>query len=346
MRHTKQANTFRSGDIATIAISSGVLTLTSAYTIVQAQTGTADDLATINVSITDVANTDKFLVILEADSGDTITLKHGTGNITLLSGADLALGSGERILLFGNQTDGFTDIETSGGAGGGSAAPTDAEYLTTALNGTLSAEVVIPGLAGSPDIEGAAGGGVEREFDNSGGAAATWSTAPLNEDFDTTAKSHWYIEFDNTTATEKIGTFSWSPAGAFDARMKITGIGYDAQNMTAVSAGLHIGDSDNSDRLLVTVLGGASGIQAATYTAATYTQRGSTEPAQDTETIWLRITRDGSNNCSFYFSRNGLVWELIATQSFTLTVANIGLRLFSSSATNAHILVDWLRTDV
>lgn len=224
-------------------------------------------------------------------------------------------------------------------------APT-AEFITSAASGGLSAEVVIPSFAGSPDIEGSSGGGaIDREFDNSGGTLFTWDTSPLAEDIDTTAKSYYYVQFDSTTATDKIGTLAWSPgSGAFDARCKIA-LGSD-QTATSINGdvGLHIGDSGNSNRISLTV--DTTTIEAFTYAAAAYTQRGSTHAIDSTDFIYLRIVRDGSNNVSFYFSKNGIIWKLIATQSFTLTIANIGIRVTNGTTTDSYCILDWLRTDV
>lgn len=231
-------------------------------------------------------------------------------------------------------------------AGGGSGAPTTAKYITTASDGTLSAEVVIPGLAGSPDIKGAGGAGTAEEFD-SGASPLTWGSAPATEDVNTTILSHLYLK--STATGENLGTKAWSPAGAFDARCKVL-LGNDS-NANYCDIGLHIGESGNTSRLLihqaVDVANLRANIQANTYATGSYTQRGSTWLNMPLNgPIYFRITRDGSNNCSFYWSTNGFLWQLVATQSFTLTVANIGFRIDQGAATAAYYAVDWLRTDV
>lgn len=109
---------FRSADIATIPIASGVLTITSAMVIAQAESGTADDIATITPDIESINATDRYFVMIEADAGDTLTLKHGTGNLTLKGAADIELTGGQRALLFGSATLGFTDFAVSSASGG------------------------------------------------------------------------------------------------------------------------------------------------------------------------------------------------------------------------------------
>lgn len=228
-------------------------------------------------------------------------------------------------------------------AGGG--APTTAEYVTTAADGTLSAEVVIPGLAGSPDVAGVGGAGTAREF-KSGDTAPTWSSAPAATDVGTTLASHLYVE--NNASTELRGLYNWSPAGAFDARTKVTGIGSD-DSATGGAFGLLITSSGDSNRLLLELehSGGSSQYVIAAYTyAGSYSPVGSSWSLTGANDAYLRITRDGSNNVSFWVSSRGTAWQKIYTGSFTLTVANLGFRSTGHATGITHVFVDWLRTDV
>lgn len=234
--------------------------------------------------------------------------------------------------------------------GGTTGAPTDAEYVTTAANGTLSAEANIPGLAGHPDRNAIGGAGTSEEYDTST-TGLSWDNTPTTVDSDTTIPSHLYIRA-ATINQACIGTKSWSPAGAFDARCKIT-FGLEDVTTGTHQIGIHIGDSGNSNRVTVnfeytTGSPVSCSVKAYTYASATYTQRGQTFSVPFGAPFYLRITRDGSNNVSFWFSLNGLVWMLIATQSFTFTVANIGFRTSVPNNSGAVVTtaVDWLRTDV
>jgi len=85
-------------------------------------------------------------------------------------------------------------------------------------------------------------------------------------------------------------------------------------------------------------------IQAFTYAASTYTQRGATNTGMS-NSVYLRIVRDGSNNNSFYWSADGITWILVATQALTYTAANAGLRLTPGSITTT-VACDWIRSDV
>jgi hypothetical protein len=231
------------------------------------------------------------------------------------------------------------------GAGGGGGAPTTSEYITSASDGGLSNEVVIPGLAGSADRAGIGGAGVAYEFD-SGASPLTWSAAVDTETVDSTFPSHLYIQDNGAAAT--MGTYSWSPAGAFDIRCKMS-FGTEAGTAAvAPAAGLLVSNSDDSLRLLIEFEFDATNdryyINGYTYAASTYTKRGASI-LYVPNTMYIRLVRDGSNNCSFYTSTDGMCWHLIATQSHTLTVAKAGLSLSAASIT-INVAVDWIRSDV
>lgn len=227
--------------------------------------------------------------------------------------------------------------------GGAAPAPADATYITSAANGTLSAEIVIPRMAADADIAGAGGAGTSEEYDTAT-TGLTWNNTPTTVDSNTTILSHLYMLCQADT-TERLGTKAWSPAGAFDVRCKVMG-GWNASGAIAI-IGLHIGNSDNSIRLMTQITSATTGysVQAYTYASGTYTGRGSAWTVAMNQ-VYLRITRDGSNNCSFYWSSNGLVWQFVATQAHTLTVANLGFRLLSSASGTVVAAVDWLRTSV
>lgn len=232
---------------------------------------------------------------------------------------------------------------------GGGGAPTTAEYLTTASDGTLSAEVNIPGLAGSADISGAAGGGSpSNEFDSSTDPFTWAPSAPNTHNADTTILSHFYIKQtgDSTTRT---GLISWAPAGAFDIRMKVSA-GFDDLS-SFFNIGLFVCNSSGNSgdgALLLFGLNSAGTpwkVHAYTMVGGTITQRGTTVTGLPSE-VYLRIARDGSNNNSFYVSCDGKLWVLIATQALTYTVASIGVRTNEGNSSAYYAAIDWLRTNV
>lgn len=226
--------------------------------------------------------------------------------------------------------------------------PTTTPYVTTAADAGLSAEVVIPGFAGSADIKGAAGGGTSHEFD-SGETAPTWiADAPAVTDIGTTFKSHFYAKV--TDGAVRFALWSWSPAGDFDARCCV-----DVELLTYTATpdmfiGLIIVNSDRSVqsilRLIIHTFGGwIKKVQAFTYASSTYTQRG-TDWALIQPMVYLRMTRV-SGTFTFYWSVNGLTWTPIASQALTITVSHIGFWFGGdATVTDGRAIADWLRTDV
>jgi hypothetical protein len=94
-----------------VTISGGVVTVTRAYAELNAQTGSSDDLDTITI-------TDGKFAFLRAATGDTITLKHGTGNISCIGNADIAISGNDTVLIFSDGSQvGVIGDAGSGGAG-------------------------------------------------------------------------------------------------------------------------------------------------------------------------------------------------------------------------------------
>lgn len=91
-------------DSATPVISSGAISISKSAARVNAESGTVDDLDTINVS---AGVTDGFLLLLTAAAGDTITIiGDGSGNIKTQRGTDLVLTEETTVLLRYSETDG------------------------------------------------------------------------------------------------------------------------------------------------------------------------------------------------------------------------------------------------
>lgn len=222
---------------------------------------------------------------------------------------------------------------------------------TYVSNGLLHLYEKVPTGISPADRAGVGGAGTSEEWDTST-TGLTWTSSPTTVDSNTTVAGHLYID-NQADTTERLGLKAWAPgSGAFDARLGrvLVGANTSAANVS-VAFGLIITDSGNSNRLRVNMSynysTGQSAVAAYTYASSSYTQRGSSAtflpPGMP---IYLRITRDGSNNCSFYWSMNGVLWNFIATQSFTLTIANIGLIAAGNATAGFQAATDWIRTSV
>lgn len=101
------ASLWKLGSAQAATLSSDAFTMTKSYAILTSQSGTADDLATIN------GGSGNVFIVLQPASGHTITVKNGTGNIFLNAGADYALSGDKTLLLFYDGTN-WADLDTLG----------------------------------------------------------------------------------------------------------------------------------------------------------------------------------------------------------------------------------------
>lgn len=88
-----------------LTIVSGVVTMTQMFHTIAAESGTTDDLDTISISTALNLGTYRPMLVLIADSGDTITVKHGTGNIVLNAAGDFSLTAAKMLLLIYDGTN-------------------------------------------------------------------------------------------------------------------------------------------------------------------------------------------------------------------------------------------------
>lgn len=107
----------------------GTVTPTTATFIIAAQSGTADDLD--NVLTTNFV--DGATLKVKADAGDTITLKHGTGNITTDTGLDYELTDEAYVEL--DVTSSGVTLRRGGGGGEPNFLATASSAPTTDKNG-------------------------------------------------------------------------------------------------------------------------------------------------------------------------------------------------------------------
>jgi hypothetical protein len=88
--HQVHAVNYRAPTILTLA--TGVVTITQRLHIIAAETGTTDDIDTILIGYDSVSMNGYTywpVLCIRADAGDTVTLKHGTGNLDLPGDADI-----------------------------------------------------------------------------------------------------------------------------------------------------------------------------------------------------------------------------------------------------------------
>lgn len=80
-------------DKTNIGITSGTANVTGSYHVLEAQTGITDDLDTLNGGVTGQ------IVVLTADTLDTIHIRHAVGNINIANESNVSLTSDEHLVL-------------------------------------------------------------------------------------------------------------------------------------------------------------------------------------------------------------------------------------------------------
>lgn len=269
------------------------------------------------------------------------TAKEATGSATRAAGAFgqvLTTGTDTVCLIWG------VPDATAGGGG----APTDAQYVTGASHASLSAELEIPKFLSDIDVPGTLGGSFAEEFGDTT-TGLTWDPSAPTTDEHTTVLHHLYATWADATA--RYGYQTWAPTGAFEAIAKLT-VGADGD---VASGGLFITDSaaigSATGALVlfeVDITGATMQVKAFTDASGTFTQRGSTWAVGMRDYMYVKITRDASNNLGLYFSANGRSgsWVRIASQALTFTVAKIGVRLAATSTGTHYFICDYIRGKV
>ncbi|MBK8035289.1 MAG: hypothetical protein IPK17_38455 [Chloroflexi bacterium] len=133
-----------------LTIASGVVTApaTTCFITIAAQTGTADDLDTATVIGA------PRIILLQADTGDTIAVKHNTGNIKLNGGADFSLSGDKTLALFWDGTN-LADVGAGGSASSSTLPAFGAGIVKTLASGVATAgsdrHLIIAAESGTAD---------------------------------------------------------------------------------------------------------------------------------------------------------------------------------------------------
>lgn len=284
-------------------------------------------------------------------SGYTQATARLLGRTTASSGAIEEISVGSGLTLSGGS------LSATGGGGG---APTTTPYVTAAADGSLSAEVVIPGLAGSPDR--AAGGGNDDEFDttDSSDPMTGWTTlgSPTAHDMNSTAKSHYYVKRTGGASAAWSGIIKAVPSMPFTVTAKMAAM---LEIPTSNSlAGLVLGEASPGKLLtysLINYLGRWCLFPQLWTNPTTYnTSMGTSYPLSSAwgdagvvkvggPPIWLRLVVNSSSSVDFFWSMDGLLFnqhQLAQNPAFTIGTVGLGVERGGNSKDIAA-LFDWIR---
>jgi hypothetical protein len=234
-----------------------------------------------------------------------------------------------------------------GGAGG---APDDAEYVVATADGDLSGEIVIPSMAGHPDIKPSSPNTEDDEFDSSS-LDVKW-TETINtanaSDIDTTWKSWIFVDFTGDQAYQIDQDYAPGAATAFSITVKGT-LAPSANYGGLLLACRNAGDTETVRAQIAynSSSGDPMKFQLDTQDAGSYTFARKSITMPRVNTVYIHLQRDASDNWRAWISIDGLAFYPCGTvynKSFTVAAFNIALNQ-QGSTSPMRCGIDWVRRD-
>ena len=272
--------------------------------------------------------------------GGSLTVKEQDGTPNVGSVTEIRVSNGTLT----DEGSGAVSITTGGGGGG---APTDAKYIVTEANGTLSAEIIIPGLEASPDIRVAGTNDQEFESTTIGGTALG---TPTTIDADTTTPNHLYIKKAATASFGLHGRYWTAPSTPFTLTAKLgfstppianfmrSGVGI-AEATPGKTEGIYW--EINAQRYLSTIS------TTTPTTGAAYVQQGAEHTTEcHRAPIWFRVVAASSTDITWYWSVDGRHFIRIGTANRNpgFTIGSYFVAVNPEQATHdVESSWDWIR---
>jgi hypothetical protein len=268
------------------------------------------------------------------------TMQRGTWNLRPGSGIALSL----------TDTDGDGEFDTTtivntGAGGGGGSATADA-----VRNQIGNGEIVIPGLAASPDIRVAGTNDLEFDTTTIGGTALG---APTTINANTTFKSHLYIKKAAAAGFSLQGRYWTVPSTPFTMTAKVTDWTSTKAAFMRVAMGLAEATPGKTEGIYIDGAGanGASLVAVISSTSPTagaaYVQAGATGADELRHApLYFRVVVASSTDITWYFSYGGLIFRRVAAANRNpgFTIGSYFLSAHPEQATyDMEAAFDWVR---
>ena len=199
-----------------------------------------------------------------------------------------------------------------------------------------SGHIVIPGLAGSPDVVPASPSSYDDEFESLSG----WTTlGSLNTSNVTDFPSHWHVK-KATIGLQIHGIYKAAPSTPFTVTAKFSDIMY-AGNYNEY--GLALGDSTPTAwwSMSLSVYPSPWSIQNDVWTNNT-SRSGATNYSQYDQPRYLRLIVNSSTSVDVRVSMNGLIWDPVVNALNPGFASKVGI-VVSANGVDAEAAVDWIR---
>lgn len=287
--------------------------------------------------------------LLQKGDGTTTKFLNANGAYSVPSGTSLTVTEEDSSPSVTNVTEirvtngkltdngsGSVSIDVSGSGGGG--APTTAKYVTTAADGTLSAEIVIPSFESHPDIVPASPNSKDDEF-NAGSLDGKWSWLNQGTSTATFGTTGW-ITITPQSSTWRV-LMQAVPVGNWTMTAKLSaGFGFSNDGYSGI---ILFGGTDGTGDAWTIGKDAASSIATRGEQLSSYSfggTRSNTNVTWGVNAAYLRMTWDGTN-IQYWISIDGISYNRFNSYvpSYTPTKFGIGTRSSGGQAS----AFDWFR---
>jgi hypothetical protein len=169
--------------------------------------------------------------------------------------------------------------------------------------------IIIPGLAGSPDIR--ANGAADNEFDDASGSSWTSYGTPTAVDENTTTKSHLFLTNTGNATDNTKGIILNAILGALPKTITFKGTGYS--QIEGANSGIWFGVTDSATAAGNTVAGGVINniLRADKWTNfATLSGNSTTSHTHLwSAPFYVKIVVTSTSNVDVYTSYDGITWN-------------------------------------